>query len=113
MIYSVWHQGRGDYDYFESSKQQSKLNVEKPKHIGSRTLGSTVEQAAWPMPPDAHLIGHGPDAIGRVAVARDGSALGDDTTAASSSPLVTAGVLAVAAYALWHFVAKKPGRRSA
>lgn len=108
MHYSVWNQAVGAYDYFESPDQQASLNVERPGHLVSRTLGSTIDQAAWPLPGNARHVGSGSDAIGRVAT-RKSLAMGADD--ASSSSLVKAGLLAAAALLVWKYVVKAPRRR--
>ncbi len=107
MMYSVWNQSAGAYDYFESPAQQASLNVEKPTHLVSRTLGSTIDQAAWPLPGDAKRVGSGEDAIGRVASIK-GAALGDDFMDGSAVKL---GLLAASAILIWKY-ATKSRRRS-
>jgi hypothetical protein len=67
MRYSVWNQSTGLFDYFEGGREQDKLNAPKPGHIGPRNLGSTIDQAAWPLPAGARKIGSGAVAVGRVA----------------------------------------------
>jgi hypothetical protein len=113
VIYSVWKQASGTYDYYESSREQPTLNVEKPSHIrGSSTLGATVLQAAWPLPADAKLVGSGEQAVGRVA-AKGGqggfSSVGD---VSFDDPLVKAGVFVGIGVLLWKFVAKPKRRRA-
>ena len=110
MIYSVWNQGLGAYDYFESPGEQANLNVEKPRHLVSRTLGATADQAAWPLPGNLRPIGSGTEAVGRVA-SRGGKALSGDL--GDNAPLVKAAVLVVAGLLLWQYVAKYPKRRRA
>jgi len=95
MIYSVWNQGQGVFEYYEDGVPQTQLNVEKPSHIAERTLGATVEQAAWPLPPAARLTGHGPVPVGRIAARKSGVALAGLTDDLS---LVKIGMLAGAAY---------------
>jgi hypothetical protein len=77
--FSVWNPGTAQFDYFETPELAQSSNAEKPSHLTSRTLGSTVEQAAWPLPAAAVPAGSGPHAEGRVAVHRGAAALaGDD-----------------------------------
>ena len=93
MIYSSWNQAQGAYDYWQTpGGGEPKINVEKPTHIASRALGSTVEQAAWPMPTNAVYVGSGEDAVGRITAPAGTDALSDDT---SSSSALT-GVLQIA-----------------
>lgn len=104
QIYSVWRQDLGAFEYFESSRPQLQLNVEKPKHLVSRTLGSTVDQAAWPLPGNLRRIGSGSAAIGRVATSKRSSGLADFDLGDLS--LVKAGLLAGAAWLTWKYVVK-------
>jgi len=105
MIYSVWNQGAGDFEYFEDAKVQHELNVEKPAHLQSRALGSTVGQAAWPMPASARPIGRGQAPVGRVA------SLGGDAMSGSDESLTTKAVLLlVAGVLLWRYVVPRTRR---
>ena len=68
MIYSAWNQAAKLYDYYETPEQQTTINSSPPKHIrGGSDLGVTPEEAAWPIPTKAVLIGSGQFAKGRVA----------------------------------------------
>ena len=67
MIYSVWNQGRGVYDYYQTSEVQETANAPKPAHMRSTQLGMTPLQASWPLPSGAQMIGSGEAARGRVA----------------------------------------------
>lgn len=108
MIYSVWNQGTGLFDYHEDDRQQTTLNVEKPGHLQTRALGSTVEQAAWPLPADAQPVGSGAVPIGRIASRSSGRALGDD---GDPSGLVTVGMLLISAAVAWKVLQPKKRRR--
>lgn len=77
MRFSVWNAGTRQFDYFENAEPET-TNSAKPTHLTSRTLGSTVEQSAWPLPANATPVGSGPHAIGRVAIARSSALGGDD-----------------------------------
>ena len=103
--FSVWNQGLGAFDYYQSPAQQASLNVERPKHLVQRTLGATVDQAAWPLPANARHIGSGPHAVGRIA-SRNGSALG---AIGGDGSLVKAALLMVAGALGWKYLVK--GRR--
>lgn len=107
MMYSVWNQGAGVFDYYEDSRTQDTLNAPMPAHVGHRTLGLTVDQAAWPLPADARKVGEGGVAIGRVASRASSRALGD--VIGTSNPLVKAGLLLAAAALAYKYVLK--GRR--
>lgn len=112
MIYSVWNQGIGAFDYFEDDSKPESLNTPAPRHIASRTLGSTIEQAAWPLPGNVRHIGSGAQAVGRVAsrIGGRGGALGDILP---SDPLIKAGLLVGVAALMWKFVVKAPRRSRA
>lgn len=111
MIYSVWNPGALNYDYFEDNTKAASINAPAPKHLVSRTLGSSVEQASWPLPANVRAVGSGDHAIGRVASrGSGGSSLGD---LMPSDPLIKAGLLLGSAYLLWRYVVKAPRRRRA
>lgn len=98
MHYSVWNQGQGRFDYYQDHRVQAELNTPAPTHIPARPLGSTVDQAAWPLPADATPIGHGLVPVGRVAARpRAAGALG----AADRDDAVRAGLLLLAAVVAW------------
>lgn len=105
MLYSVWNQAGGDFLYFDDGQAQEKLNEVKPTHLRERALGSTIDQAAWPLPASARPIGRGPVPVGRVAAAGGqglgGIALGD------VSPTVKAVLLAGAGLLAWHVLLRK------
>lgn len=103
MQYSVFNVGTGAYDYYEDGREPSSVNTPSPTHVIDRTLGCTVDQAAWPLPADAKKIGTGPVAIGRVASMKRGGALGDVSL---QSPMAKAGVLLGAAILLYKYVVK-------
>jgi hypothetical protein len=67
MIYSVWNQGRGVYDYYQTSEIQGTANAPRPDHLRSTQLGMPPAQAAWPLPAGSKFIGSGEFARGRVA----------------------------------------------
>lgn len=99
MIYSVWNQGARVYDYYEAPTVQNSANTPVPKHIRAKPLGATIDQAAWPLPSTAKLIGRGKLARGRIASHR-GSGV---TLGAISMDTNTIGMigLGVAAFLLW------------
>jgi hypothetical protein len=101
MIYSVWNQGAGVFDYYEAPGVEAKANVGKPTHLRSRTLGATPSQAAWPLPAAARLVGSGEHAQGRVSSV-GGAELGATD---GSGGLVKIGLLGLCAYLLWKHVA--------
>lgn len=108
MIYSVWNQGRRAYDYFEDDRLEKSANVPPPAHLTNRALGSTVEQASWPLPAGARPIGSGLHAVGRVAIAGGRAALGD----LAEPGLVKAGLLLLAGALLIKFAVPRKRRRS-
>ena len=95
MRYSVWNPGSLEFDYYESPGDE-RTNAAKPAHLRQRTLGSTVDQAAWPLPAGAVPAGSGPHAVGRVSVLRSKALSGDD--AGGTLSLVKAGLLAVTGF---------------
>lgn len=75
MIYSVWNQGARKYDYYESPEVQKQLHAPVPSHIPAAELGANIDQAAWPLPASAVIVGRGDVAKGRIAVRRGAQAL--------------------------------------
>ncbi len=67
MIYSIWNQGRGVYDYYQTPEVQDGANAPKPRHLRATQLGMVPARAAWPLPAGATKIGSGEFARGRVA----------------------------------------------
>jgi hypothetical protein len=86
------------FDYYETPTPATSSNVGKPTHLKPRTLGATVEQACWPLPPDARPIGSGDQALGQIAIPA-GRALGGDAGGAGDLGLAK-GLLLAAAGAL-------------
>ena len=107
-IYSVWNIGTGQFDYYETDQQPRRTNAGKPGHLRSRTLGMTVEQAAWPLPLGAVRTGSGPHAQGKVAIHPSealGAASGGGMTAVKAFLLATAGAMG------WKYLVGRRGRR--
>lgn len=97
MRYSVWNPGQRAFDYYDAAGDDVSAHAPKPTHLRARALGSTVEQAAWPLPVGATFVGSGDHAQGRIACAR-GTALGDADASGGLGLLkigllVTAGVV--------------------
>jgi len=76
MRYSVWNPGQRQFDYYDGAGDDAGAHAPKPAHLRARTLGSTIEQAAWPLPLGATFVGSGAQAQGRIAAPRGGGALG-------------------------------------
>lgn len=73
MLFSVWNVPRRMYDYYESTGTVMPMSgPPAATHLRRPALGVSPERAAWPLPADARLVGHGPYARG--AVASSGSA---------------------------------------
>ncbi len=103
MIYSCWNQGKSAFDYYEDDKQQASLNAPAPSHISSRTLGSTVDQAGWPLPANARYVGTGTAAVGKVASRSSSRALG---AVDFGSPTTKAALLIVSGFLAWKYLLK-------
>ena len=74
MVYSVWDHARRVYDYYETPKTSSAINAPKPGHLRAATLGTTPDDAAWPLPSDARKIGEGKYPRGHIATRKGGLA---------------------------------------
>lgn len=99
MIYSVWNQGIGGYDYYESPDVQHTLNTPAPNHIRPKELGATIDQAAWPLPSSHRKVGSGEFAKGRVASrGGTGSPLGAIPMDTNTIGIIGLGI---AAFVLW------------
>lgn|SRR5678815_4925691 len=103
-MYSCWNQGAGVFDYYEDGRQQASVNAPSPDHIPTRSLGATIDQACWPLPPDAKKVGSGAVAIGRVASKSGGKAVG--SIELPSSPIAKAGLLTFAAILAYKYLVK-------
>lgn len=76
MIYSVWNHAERRYDYYQTGEKSAKVNAPTPKHLsGAHELGMTPEEAAWPLPMGAKLVGSGKIPKGMIAE-RGGQSLG-------------------------------------
>lgn len=103
MNYSVWNQGAGRFDYYATAKAQREVNTEPPGHLrGGRQLGSTPEEAAWPLPAGAKRIGQGAMARGRIASRGRRSLGGVDV----DPGMLKIGMLGLSAYLVWKYVLK-------
>jgi hypothetical protein len=109
VIYSVWNQAAGAFDYFEDDRTMPVLNADKPAHIVSRTLGSTVDQAAWPLPADARPAGQGTVPVGRIA-SRGGAGAGALGDVSGFDPL-TFGMMLVCGVVAWRVLMPRRRRR--
>ena len=67
MMYSVWNQATRRFDYYRDDRRSEETSSPKPKHLSHHTLGATPEEAAWPLPEEAVLVGHGKYPKGYVA----------------------------------------------
>lgn len=68
MIYSVWNQSAGVWDYYETYERRMKANEPSPKHLRpAHKLGMTPQEASWPLPIEARPVGSGPYPKGRIA----------------------------------------------
>jgi hypothetical protein len=98
MMYSVWNRAARRYDYYQTS-EVGPTHAPAPTHVRSSGLGATPEEAAWPLPAGAKLVGHGELPRGRVARAGGGGlALGSTS---SSGAMVALAALGTGLYVLW------------
>lgn len=67
MIYSVWSHANRAYDYYRTPERSEATSAPKPAHLRFAPLGMAPEDAAWPLPPGAVLIGRGKYPKGYVA----------------------------------------------
>jgi len=72
MKYSVWNNAARRYDYY-TAKGNNEIHAGAPPRASSFALGSTPEQAAWPLPAGAVKVGSGDVPEGRIASTEAGS----------------------------------------
>jgi hypothetical protein len=76
-MFSVWNPASRAFDYYQSPGQSSGAHAPKPpRAFGARTIGATVDQAAWRLPPGSVKVGAGVSPRGRIASL---GSIGDDT----------------------------------
>jgi hypothetical protein len=97
MMYSVWNRAGRRYDYYQTS-EVAPTHAPAPAHLRPRGLGATPDEAAWPLPAAAKLVGHGELPRGRIARAGGGLALGDTS---SSGAIVALAAIGTGLYVLW------------
>lgn len=97
MIYSVWNRAACRYDYYQTSEAAT-THAPAPTHVRARGLGATPDEAGWPLPAGAALVGHGDLPRGRIA--RRGGALALGNTDASG-PMIALAALGAGLYVLW------------
>ena len=77
MIYSVWDHSERRYDYYRTPEKSAEEHAPKPKHVKDHAMGATPTEAAWPLPGNARLVGHGKYPKGQIATrSRGGLGLG-------------------------------------
>ena len=104
MTFSVWDHASRRYDYYRTPEKSADTHAPKPAHLRSAKLGLTPEQAAWPLPSGAKLVGRGKYPKGRIANRESaglglGQVFGLDLT--SPTTLLLTGALG---YMVWKFL---------
>lgn len=94
MIYSVWSHANRRYDYYRTPDRTDAVNSPSPSHLlgSDDDIGVPPEEAAWPLPADAVLVGSGKDPKGCIASTESG------TGRMFEKPLVLFGVGVALAY---------------
>jgi hypothetical protein len=73
MMYSVWDHAARTYHYYETPDRSAATSAPKPAHLRSvAKLGLAPEQAAWPLPSGAKLVGRGKYPKGMIASRHSG-----------------------------------------
>jgi hypothetical protein len=67
MIYSVWREELGTYDYYETPATIRDVEAPVPKHLKGGKLGVSADNARWPLPPGATKVGSGAEPRGAIA----------------------------------------------
>lgn len=76
MMYSVWDHAQRQYDYYRTPETSAATSAPKPAHLRTAALGISPERAAWPLPSNAHPVGHGKYPKGFIAGNSGGASLG-------------------------------------
>lgn len=90
--YSVWSYSKGAYDYYAGPSKGTTHAGTPPRARGSTQVGSTPEQAAWPLPLGAKLVGSGPTPQGRIASLGDASSSSITQWVSDNAGMVAVGV---------------------
>lgn len=101
MTYSVWDHADRIYKYYQTPEKSTATNAPKPKHLRSTALGMSPEQAAWPLPSNAHMVGKGKYPKGFIASKKSGGGLGLGIIPDSPTKLLLYGVIGYFAYDYW------------
>lgn len=99
MIYSVYNYGSRTFDYYEADVANA-AHAGKPPRSSLLSESATPEQAAWPLPMGAKLVGSGTMPKGRIAGNR-GPLAGLGLVAGDSTGMVTIGIAAVVGLIWW------------
>lgn len=109
MRYSVWQKNVGRYDVYETPSQTDA--PPNPAHLSRSNphgLGVAPEEAAYPLPLDAKLVGASPIPVGRIA-AQKGALQALSGSIVSLSPVGKVAA-AVGAYTLYRWWRKRRGK---
>lgn len=69
--FSVWDHANRRYAYYQTPKNSAAVNAPKPVHLKTNhELGLVPDEAAWPLPSDAKLVGFGKMAKGKIATVK-------------------------------------------
>lgn len=98
MTYSVWDHKHRVYRYYETPERSEEAHAPRPAHLRPTQLGLAPEQAAWPLPSNARLVGSGERPCGQIASKQGGAALGILPVDLTVPNLVVLGALGFAAY---------------
>jgi len=102
MIYSVWDHGERRYSYYKTPVKETSAHAAKPKHLAkSGKLGTSPEDAAWPLPSGARLVGHGKYPKGQIATTSQKSLAG---CVGVDRQFFKTALIAAIGYAVWRIV---------
>lgn len=96
MMYSVWDHAARAYNYYRTPETSAATSAPKPAHLRSARLGLSPEQAAWPLPSNARLVGKGKYPKGFIAHPKEG--LGAVPLSLTTTNMIVMGVLGYVAY---------------
>jgi hypothetical protein len=113
MLYSRWQPDTGGYEYFEAPSTSVNINDDLPEPTlrPADRIGVPSIEAGRDLPPDAVLVGVGPEPVGLIApvdqalIVRRNRAL-SGTSAGMGGPWAGVLIFVVVGYAAWHLLGK-------
>jgi len=105
MRYSVWDPHKRVYDYYEATgKLSGGMFAPTPRLPRGHKLGITPDEAAYPLPAGATLVGKGNLPVGLIASRNPRALSGIEP----GNKMMTAAALLASAFLIWKYVLNAP-----